>query len=335
LRPRLIRRFGITEGNRQTLSLGMTLDQLVDPRKYKALADLWESQAPPGERLDEYVKKEWDQQPHTGETPPSILREVLDCSSNAAAFVEAAAPLITKNRGEFERLRNDVHCIRAMSECYAAKVNAAMRVLRYNYSHDIADLDRAEKDLAQSFADYQRLAALTEQTYQFANGMQTSQRKIPFTGGVGGQGTNCLWSQLVPLYRKELENFRAKVAQLKQSAGATNVIDDSNLKPWPAAAFKLVSTNAQTYEVKVGAKVFTDRNFAIQSLAPELNGLTGIRFSHETAKQGRYEPVEFEVSEPVQVLVGYFKNSQKGWLQAPDLETAAQADERGRGGHGD
>ena len=29
--PMLIRRFGITEGNRQTLSLGMTLDQLVNP----------------------------------------------------------------------------------------------------------------------------------------------------------------------------------------------------------------------------------------------------------------------------------------------------------------
>ena len=40
-------------------------------------------------------------------------------------------------------------------------------------------------------------------------------------------------------------------------------------------------------------------------------------------------PVEFEVSEPVQVLVGYFNSSQKGWLQVPDLETAAQADERG------
>ena len=34
--PRLIRRFGITEGNRQTLSLGMTLDELVNPKKYGA-----------------------------------------------------------------------------------------------------------------------------------------------------------------------------------------------------------------------------------------------------------------------------------------------------------
>jgi hypothetical protein len=327
--PRLIRRFGITEGNRQTLSLGMTLDQLVNPMKYGAIEDLWLSQSPSGERLDEFVKKEWNHEPHVGETPPSIIAEVLDYASNAVAAVEAAEPLVTKNRAEFERLRNDVHCIQTMAENYAAKVNTAKLVLLYNYSHDIADMEKAERYLAESFADYQKLGALTEKTYRFANGMQTSQRKIPVSGGVKGAGTNYLWSQLVPLYQKELEDFHAKVAQLKQNANATNVIDDSNIKPWPAAQFKLISTNAEAYEVKIGAKVFTDRNFAIQNLAPELNGLTGIRFSHEAAKKGRYEPVEFEISEPVQVLVGYFKNSQKGWLQVPDLETAAQADERG------
>jgi hypothetical protein len=31
----------------------------------------------------------------------------------------------------------------------------------------------------------------------------------------------------------------------------------------------------------------------------------------------------------VQVLVGYFKSTQKEWLQVPQLEFAAQADERG------
>jgi hypothetical protein len=39
--------------------------------------------------------------------------------------------------------------------------------------------------------------------------------------------------------------------------------------------------------------------------------------------------VEFEVAEPVQVLVGYFDSTQKAWLQVPKLEFAAQADERG------
>jgi hypothetical protein len=158
--------------------------------------------------------------------------------------------------------------------------------------------------------------------------MQTSQRKIPFTGGVKGAGTNYLWSQLVPLYRKELEDFQAKVARLKRDTNASTAVGELNIKPWPAAPFKLISMNAETYEVKVGARVFADRDFAIQRLAPELNGLTGIRFSHEAAKKG-FPPIEFEVAQPVQVLVGYFDSNQKAWLQVPRLETAAQADERG------
>ena len=90
----------------------------------------------------------------------------------------------------------------------------------------------------------------------------------------------------------------------------------------------MISTYSETYEIKIGAKVFTDRNFTIQSLAPELKGLTGIRFSHEVAKKG-IQPIEFEVAEPGLVLVGYFDSPQKAWLQVPKLEFAAHADERG------
>jgi len=125
-----------------------------------------------------------------------------------------------------------------------------------------------------------------------------------------------------------LQDFQAHVAQLKGNAVAT-ATDESTIKPWPSAQFKLISKNAETYRVQAGAKVFSDENFSIEKLAPELNGLTGIRISHEIAKSGRYQPIEFEASEPVQVLVGYFKSSQAGWMQVPQLETAAQADERG------
>jgi hypothetical protein len=326
--PRLIRRFGITEGNRQTLSLGMTLDQLVNPMKYGAIEDLWLSQAPPGERLDEFVKKEWNHELHIGETPESIIRDVLVYSSNAVAAVESAAPFVTKNRDEFNRLRNDVQSISIMSKYYEFKVRAAESVLRYQYSKDIQDMEKAVEDLSLSYLAFNFLEASTRRTYAFANSMQTSQRKIPVSGGVGGKGTNYLWSQLVPLYKKELEDFRAKVAQLKNT-GAVVAASDSSIKPWPSASFKLISANAETYTVNVGAKVFSDQDFAILGLAPELNGLTGIRFSHEEARQGRYEPIEFEVSEPVQVLVGYFKSEQSVWLQVPKLEFAAQADERG------
>jgi len=326
--PRLVRRFGITEGNRQTLSLGMTLDQLVNPKKYNAIDDLWLSQAPPGERLDEFVRKEWNHQAHIGETPDSIIAEVLQYSSNAVAVADAAAPLVTTNNAEFERIRNDARCIQAMAQNYSDKVKAAELVLRYSYSHDLADMQQAATFLADSFADYQKLVALTTPTYHYANSMQTSQRKIPVSGGAHGGGANFLWSQLEPLYQKELSDFQAKVAALKPGVVASGPVDESNIKPWPAAEFKLISTNAETYRVEEGAKVFTDRNFTIESLAPELNGLTGIRFAHNQAKTGM-TPIEFEASVPVNVLVGYFDSKQKAWLQVPNLETAAQADERG------
>jgi hypothetical protein len=327
--PRLLRRFGITEGNRQTLSLGMTLDELVSPDRYSPYEELWKSQAPPGERLQEFVLKDWYHQPHEGETPAQIINETLDFSQRAVKEIDTAAPLVTKNRDEFERLRNDVHCIRAMTESYDAKAEAAMHVLRYNYSHDLGDMDQAQTALSASFEHYQKLAALTAASYRFANSMQTSQRKIPVSGGDHGTGTNYHWAQLIGVYQTELENFRTKVAAL-HAAGSTNaVLEETNVSSLQPAKFKLLSTNAETYVVQPGAHVFTDRDFMIQALAPELNGLTGIRFSHETARKGKYQPLEFEASAPIQVLVGYFQSKQPAWLQVPKLETAAHADERG------
>src|SRR6185312_12499572 len=139
--PRIIRRFGITEGNRQTMSLGMTLDELVDPAKYHAFSGLWEWQAPPGERLQEYVQREWDKQPHAGETPPRVIRDIVRFSERAMKEIDDAGPQVTDNTEEFGRLQNDIHCIRELSLSYAAKAQAAMLVLRYNHSHDVRDLE--------------------------------------------------------------------------------------------------------------------------------------------------------------------------------------------------
>jgi hypothetical protein len=331
--PMLIRRFGITEGNRQTLSLGMTLDQLVNPQRYGAIKDLWESLSPPGERLDGYVSKEWNKEPHVGETPASVIAEALKYSSNAVALV-ASVPSdpsrITKNRSELERLRSDLQSIRLIVANYAGKVEAAEHMLRHGYSAAPDDLDAAGQAMAASLSAFEQLTALTEATYRFANSMQTGHRKIPFPGAANGIGTNYHWSQVLPLYEKELEDFRARVAELKKS-GPQQADQEigAPIAAWPAAKFTLLSTNAETYEVKVGARPFADRQYTIAGLAAELNGLVGIRFSHEEAKNGRYVPVEFEVKEPVQVLIGYFNNPREIWLQVPNLDVASHADERG------
>jgi hypothetical protein len=327
--PRIIRRFGITEGNRQTMSLGMTLDQLWRPERYGELTDLWESDAPPGERIKVYVEREWKKQPHEGETPPSINAEILDFSAKAVEAIDSAEPLVTKNKDEYQRLRNDVHCIQAMSQFYAAKVNAAMLVLRYNnYSHDLADMEKAQTFLAESLDHYRKLTELTKDTYNFVNSMQTSQRKIPVVGGVGGKPANYHWTQVLPVYEQEFADFAKQLDMLKRGGGKPQVAVDSDIKPLAGAAFKLLGDSAQTYEVKVGANPYTDRKYRITALAPELAGLTGIRFSHEEAKNGRYAPVEFESDQPVQVLIGYFQDKREIFAQPPSLETDAQAADR-------
>ncbi|MHC4637331.1 MAG: alpha-glucuronidase family glycosyl hydrolase [Planctomycetota bacterium] len=209
--PRILRRFGITGGNRQTMSLGMTLHQLTDPNLYRPWIDLWKSDSPPGERLHEYVKKEWQGKSHVGETPPQIIEEIEQFSAKAVEAIDAAAPYVTKNKAEFERLRNDMYCIRAMSLSYCAKAKAAMHVLRYRLSGDIEDLRKAAAYLKESFTEYQKLAALTEDTYRYAQTLQTPHRKIPIIGSVEGRPVNYHWTQLVDMYQKEIVAIEAQV----------------------------------------------------------------------------------------------------------------------------
>jgi hypothetical protein len=187
----------------------------VNPQEYGELADLWLSQSPPGERLQEYAANEWHRRPHEGETPPQIVREVLDFSARAVVAVDAAEPMVTAHREEFERLRNDVHCIRALSQHYAAKAEAAMSVLRYRYSRDVADMELAAEQLANSVVHYRTLAELTKGRYRFANSIQTGHRQIPMPGALDSRPANFHWVQLVSVYESELADFERSVRQLK------------------------------------------------------------------------------------------------------------------------
>jgi hypothetical protein len=90
-----------------------------------------------------------------------------------------------------------------------------------------------------------------------------------------------------------------------------------NIKPWPAAAVKVLTPGVETYKVEVGARVYTDRDYTIRDVAPHLVGLTGMRFSNEKAKRSTTK-IDFEVSEPVKVLVGCFDHESWAFLHLPD-----------------
>ena len=211
--PKILRRFGITNGNRQTLSLGMTLDQLVRPQRYGLWPRLVDSDGPLGERPEEYVDKEWNKQAHEGETPVQILAEISTASQQAVDAIEAARPDVSKNREEFARLKNDMDCIQAMSRFYVFKVQAAMAVLRYEHSRNTDDLKVSVPYLEQSVRAYRELTRLTENTYRYANSLQTGARKIPLNGS-GGQYNH--WTLCLPVYELEYGRFCGKVEEISQ-----------------------------------------------------------------------------------------------------------------------
>ena len=319
--PMLLRRLGITEGNRQTLSLGMFLDQLVNPEPYGPFSGLWEWQAPPGERLDEFAKKESEGRPHSGETPVTVIEEACDHANKAVKEIEEAAKLVTSNKEEFARLRNDIHCIDLMSKSYAEKVRAAICVLDYNYSHNPESMQKAETHLEQSLDFYRDLTERTAKTYRYANTLQTGHRRIPIRGIKDGLPYYYHWQQMLPLYEQELEDFKYRLAHLEDEEFQIKS-PGPRLEPAP---FELLSDDCQTYEVNITATPFTDRDYQILQLAEELQGLTGIRLSNTAGKSGQLKPVRLRTEIPVKVLIGYFDENRAIWAKPPNLDIDSQA----------
>ncbi len=102
--PKLLRRFGITDGNRQTLTLGMLMTQLINPFRYGLFTLLYDAEAPEGEMILDYADKEQKGIKHVGETPSQVSREVVLHGDKAAALIAEVSKRITKNKDEFNRI---------------------------------------------------------------------------------------------------------------------------------------------------------------------------------------------------------------------------------------
>ncbi|MBS1512851.1 MAG: hypothetical protein JST86_18555 [Bacteroidetes bacterium] len=323
--PKLLRRFGITDGNRQTLTLGMLMTQLINPYRFGLFTLLYDSESPEGEMLTQYAEKEWKGEKHIGETPVQIINEVKQ-DGDAALKAISKIKSVTKNREEFARLVNDMRCYKALAYHYADKAAAALQVLRYKYSDAVPDLEKAIPLLQQSVNDYKELTALTAATYRYANSMQTQQRKIPMRGA---NATFKHWTELLPVYENEFNLFRHKVDSLK----SVQHIVVNETKPFQNAACS-IEGNAH-YVIEKGATVFSDSAFIVENFANELKGVQGVRLSYQ--QQVKEETViHFTCNEPVKILVGYFKPQRAAFskdtvfAKEPELETNASANDYGQ-----
>ena len=322
--PKLLRRYGITDGNRQTLTLGMFMSQLINPNRFGLFTLLYTSEGPPGEMIGEYAEKEWKREPHSGETPVAVAGEVMVHGQKAVEAIERVAGTVTRNREEFERVKNDVYCYQALAGCYAEKVRAALQVLRYTYSNDVKDLKLALPHLEKSLAAFQQLTNLTKNTYLYANSMQTQQRKIPIGGN---NATMKTWAELLPLYQKELANFRRSLDSIVANAGKPAAAQTS--MALQNAVVSGAETGSGNYTVEKGQAPFADTTQKITDFAPELKGLKGFRFTRTQQTAGG-ATLKFTNAKPVKVLVGFFNSKEKPYLSEPNLETDASANDYGQ-----
>ena len=321
--PKLLRRFGITEGNRQTLLLGMKMSQLVNPYKYTVYEEFYQSCGPAGEKLIEYVEKEWKHEKHSGELPLDIVDQCVTHGDKAVAAISGIGDKITKNKDEFNRLVNDINCYKDFAYSFKYKVLAAQQVLNYKWSKDIDYLNKAVPLLEKSNDYYAQLVNKTKDTYLYANSMQTSQRRIPVGGDDGKFKT---WTEMVPVYDEELAALKSNIKMLTSPKQETS--NDKDIVKAENADVKLIS-NYKRVKLTKGAKLFENRDEAIDSLAPELEGLEALVLNRDTTRING-GVVEFETDKPVKMLVGFFIDDQNKFASPPKLETDATGNEFGQ-----
>lgn len=329
--PRILQRVGITEGNRQTMSLGMTMSQFTNVKRYRPNLELWNSVASRGEQLDDYVLKELKGEPHLGETPLDLVQSVEYYALNAFNKIRQARGKAFKNQTELEKFATDVEAIYTLAFSYTAKIQAAIKILSYKHTMDeslkgpLNLLEEAVPLMEASLDWYRKLSHLTESTYLYANSMQTPQRKIPFPDG----NAYVHWSRCLPEYEREAACFRRHLEEMKSGLYPREDREaPTDAAPLVPAEFGLLSENGRKYTVSKGESVFTDCSYLIENCALELKGLVGVRFGLGEAIEAGVK-VRLEFLEDSLLLVGYMNARGVEWLQVPELETNTHADDRG------
>ena len=339
--PKLLRRFGITEGNRQTLLLGMRMAQLVNPYKFTIYPGFYESCGPQGEKLIEYVEKEWKGEKHVGELPLDIAQQCIDHGLKAAEELLDSLQQPTRHQDELKRVLCDFSCYLTFALSFQKKVMAAQQVLNYKWTKDIKYLDADVPLLEESLGAWKILSILTEDTYLYANSMQTSQRRVP----VGGDGGNFkTWSDMLPVYEEELEALKANIVKLKEPSSTR--LANTVVAAIPAqvtlyyagaptatinqsASLSTQLTKQYTVPLSKGALLFENRQERIDSVAPELCNLSGIILNRDTTRIAGTN-ITFRCDKPVKLLVGFFQDDDPKWAKPPKLETDATGNEYGQ-----
>ena len=274
---------------------------------------------------------------HTGELPLDIVAQTESHGDSAVAAIDRIAHLVTCHQDEFARLQNDMHCYREFAYSFGWKVKGCLHVLNYQYTHDSTQLDTAALELQKGLEHYRKLVSLTNDTYLYANSMQTAQRRIPIGGDDGKMKT---WAELLPVYEQELANLCENIVLLKNQHTShftatitetpvikthNHFINQSSITPLQPADVKVIG-DCKWVKLSKGVRLFTDLDSTVTDIAPELSGLSALVLSSEK-QRSEGNAFTFICTAPVSLLIGYFRDDQMKYAQAPKLETDASAND--------
>ncbi len=323
--PALAGAFAITDGNRQTFMLGMKMAQLVNPFKYTVYPEFYASCGPLAERLIDFVEKSQRGEATAKPSVIDITARCVDEAGAAAQNVAAVGDMVTPHRDEYLRWKNDIHCIKEFAKAFKLKVEAAQHVLNYKYNDDVNELHRAVELMEQAMVFYRNLVDLTRDTYHYANSMQTSMRRVPIAGD---DGKYKHWTEMVPVYEQELANLKKNIAQIEAEKAGTYVRSEAVIKPLQQADITFTGDVKQV-KVEKGARLFNDLDSVVVDYATELDGLTALQLSANEQRKSGTE-LTFDCAKAITLLVGYYRDDQMKYAQAPRLETDASANDYGQ-----
>ena len=185
-----------------------------------------------------------------------------------------------------------MRAIAALMAYYNHKTQAAALVMRFGYDHNPDDLKQAEPLLAASVDDFARLTQLTDTAYRGAG----RHGYLAAADSRARRTATNHWRDLLPVYRR---NSRPSSSGLAALGSAQPAVTEATPKELPQVAFTLAPGGGETFSVKPGEKLYIDAATPIVSVAPELNGLTGIRVSTQ-----QQTPIHFTLCSPRRFLSG-------------------------------
>ena len=94
-----------------------------------------------------------------------------------------------------------------------------------------------------------------------------------------------------------------------------------NTPGWNSADFEIINPKLYTtFKTADLGHPFSGRKNSVVRIAPEINGLTGVKIPADQYEKGGYEPLKLKFAEPVKVLIGTFQGNEYRQLEGKDAE---------------